>query len=82
MQTSTKYTIKLNNEEMAFLRDLVRIGMKSQYFINYVNDEIDDIECEDIRDANVLAAQQFVHLNPVSNIEALFDDKLFEGVTV
>lgn len=82
MKTKTKFTIELNIEEMTILRDLVRIGMKSQYFKNYVEEDINDYECEDIRDQNVLAVQQFVNLNPVSQVEALFDEKLFEGVTV
>jgi hypothetical protein len=82
MKTKTQYTIKLDSDEMSLLRDLVRIGMKSKYYQNYVNEEIDDYECEDIRDKTVLAAQMFVNLSPVSQVEALFDTKLFEGVTV
>lgn len=82
MKTKTKFTIELNIEEMTILRDLVRIGMKSQYFKNYAEEDIDDYECEDIRDQNVLAVHQFVNLNPVSQVEELFDEKLFEGVTV
>ena len=82
MKTNTKFTIKLDQDEMMFLRDLVRIGMKSKYFQEYSTEEIDDIECEDIRNHIVLAAQMFVQLCPVSNIDALFDEKLFEGVTV
>lgn len=82
MQSSTKFTIKLDQEEMYFLRDLVRIGMKSKYFVNYSTEEIDDYECEDIRMNNVLCAQQFVNLVSLTHIDKLFDDKLFEGVTV
>jgi hypothetical protein len=82
MKTNTEYTIKLNTEEMMFLRDLVRIGMKSKYFEEYSTEEIDDIECEDYRNDNVMAAKIFVNLCPVSNIESMFDDKLFAGVTV
>jgi hypothetical protein len=36
--------------------------------------------CEDIRDRNVVAVMQFVNLNPVNQIEAMFDTKLFEGL--
>ena len=82
MKTDTKYTIKLDSDEMSLLRDLVRIGMKSKYFQNYKNEEQDDYECEDIRLKNLLAVQQFVNLNPVGQIEALFDTTLFEGVAV
>jgi hypothetical protein len=80
MQTNTKYTIKLDSEEMTILRDLVRIGMKSKYYRNYISEEIDDLECEEIRHHNMLAVMQFVNLNPVNSIEAMFDTKLFEGV--
>jgi hypothetical protein len=82
MKTNTKYTIKLNTEEMMFLRDLVRIGMKSKYFQEYSTEEIDDIECEDYRNDNVMTAKMFVNLCPVSKIESIFDEKLFAGVTV
>ena len=82
MKTSTKFTIKLDQDELTFLRDLVRIGMKSKYYRDYKNEEIDDYECEDIRDSQVLAAQMFINLCPVSQMESLFDGKLFEGVTV
>ena len=82
MKTDTKFTIKLDLEEMMILRDLVRIGMKSKYYREYCTEEIDDCECEDIRDKNVLAVQQFVNLCPINQIEAMFDTKLFEGVTV
>jgi hypothetical protein len=82
MKTDTKFTIKLDLDEMTILRDLVRIGMKSKYYQNYKNEEIDDYECEDIRNHNILAVQQFVNLSPVNQIEAMFDTTLFEGVTV
>jgi hypothetical protein len=82
MKTSTKFTIKLNQDEMVFLRDLVRIGMKSEYYQEYSTEEIDDIECEDIRTNQLLAVSQFVNLCPVSNIESLYDANLFKGVTV
>lgn len=82
MKTETNFTIKLNLEEMTILRDLVRIGMESQYYKNYTEEEIDDYECEDIRTRNMLAVQQFVNLRPVTKTEAIFDKKLFEGVTV
>ena len=80
MKTATQYTIKLDLEEMTILRDLVRIGMKSKYYRDYSKEEIDDYECEDIRDKNVLAVLQFVNLSPVNSIEAMFDTKLFEGL--
>lgn len=82
MKTKTKFTIKLDIEEMTILRDLVRIGMKSKYYQNYTTEEIDDYECENIRNLNVLAVMQFVNLNPVSQLETMFDDTLFEGVPV
>ena len=82
MKTNTQYTIKLDSDEMTILRDLVRIGMKSKYYKNFSTEEIDDYECEDIRDKSVLAVQQFVNLNPVGQIEAMFDTTLFEGVAV
>lgn len=82
MKTETKFTIELNLEEMTILRDLVRIGMKSQYYKNYTEKEIDDYECVDIRTHNMLAVQQFVNLTPVTKTEAIFDNELFEGVTV
>lgn len=80
MKTATQYTIKLDLEEMTILRDLVRIGMKSKYYREYTTEEIDDYMCEDIRDRNVVAVMQFVNLNPVNQIEAMFDTKLFEGL--
>jgi hypothetical protein len=80
MKTNTKFTIKLNEEEMTILRDLVRIGMKSEYYQEYTTHEMDDIECEDIRDTNVMAVNQFVNLLPVSKMEAMFDADLFRGV--
>ena len=82
MKTDTKFTIKLNMEEMTILRDLVRIGMKSKYYQNYSTEEIDDYECENIRNLNLLAVMRFVNLNPVSQLETMFDPTLFEGVTV
>ena len=82
MKTNTEYSITLDVEEMTILRDLVRIGMKSKYYTDYINEEMDDYECEDVRNSQMIAVQQFVNLCPVSNIESLFDDKLFEGVTV
>ena len=82
MKTNTKFTIKLDLEEMTILRDLVRIGMKSKYYQNYSTEEIDDYGCENIRNLNVLAVMRFVNLNHVSQIETMFDDALFEGVTV
>ena len=80
MKTSTKYTLKLNEEEMIILRDLVRIGMKSEYYQEYSTEEIDDAECEDIRTYNVMAVNQFVNLCPVSQMERMFDAQLFKGV--
>ena len=80
MKTNTQYTIKLDSEEMTILRDLVRIGMKSKYYRDYIKEEIDDYECDELRHHNMLAVTQFVNLNPVNSIEAMFDTKLFEGV--
>jgi hypothetical protein len=80
MKTSTQFTIKLDLEEMTILRDLVRIGMKSKYYRDYIKEEIDDLECEEIRHHNMLAVSQFLNLSPVNSIEAMFDTKLFEGV--
>jgi hypothetical protein len=78
MKTNTKFTIKLDQDEMMFLRDLVRIGMKSKFYQDYSNEEIDDEECEDIRNAQILAANMFVNLCPMSQLESMFDKKLFE----
>ena len=80
MKTNTQFTIKLNQEEMCILRDLVRIGMKSEYYQEYSTEEIDDAECDDIRTYNVMAVNQFVNLLPVSKTEAIFDAHLFRGV--
>lgn len=82
MKTNTNFTIQLDREEMDFLRDLVRIGMKSKYYNNFKTEELDDYEMEDHRNKVILAAQQFVQLSPISQIETLFDDRLFDGVTV
>ena len=80
MKTSTKYTIKLNNEEMSMLRDLVRIGMRSKYYQDFVSKECDDIDEEDHQMNTTLAVTQFVNLCPSSPIESLMDDYIFEGV--
>jgi hypothetical protein len=80
MKTNTQFTIKLDLEEMAILRDLVRIGMKSKYYRDYIKEEFDDLECDDLRHHNMLAVTQFLNLSPVNSIEAMFDTKLFEGV--
>jgi hypothetical protein len=80
MKTSTKYTIKLNNEEMSMLRDLVRIGMRSKYYQDFVSKECDDIDEEDHQMNATLAVTQFVNLCPSSPIESLMDKYIFEGV--
>lgn len=80
MKTSTKYTIKLNDEEMTMLRDLVRIGMRSKYYREFVNKECDDIDEEDNQLNVTLAVTQFVNLCPLSDIESVMDKYIFEGV--
>ena len=82
MKTDTKFTIKLDIEEMTILRDLVRIGMKSKYYQNYSTEEIDNYEEVDLRDSNVLAVTELVNLKRVTQLETMFDATLFEGVTV
>jgi hypothetical protein len=56
--------------------------MKSKYYQNYSTEEDDDYECENIRNLNLLAVMRFVDMKPVSQLETMFDDTLFEGVTV
>ena len=80
MKTSTKYTIKLNDEEMDMLRDLVRIGMRSKYYQDFVSKECDDIDEEDHQMNVTLAVTQFVNLSPLSDIGKMMDKYLFEGV--
>jgi hypothetical protein len=80
MKTSTKYTIKLNDEEMSMLRDLVRIGMRSKYYQDFVSKECDDIDEEDHQLNVSLAVTQFVNLYSPSPIESLMDEYIFEGV--
>ena len=80
MKTSTKYTIKLNNEEMSMLRDLVRIGMRSKYYQDFVSKECDDIDEEDNQLNVSLAVTQFVNLYSPSLIESVMDNYVFEGV--
>jgi hypothetical protein len=80
MKTSTKYTIKLNNEEMSMLRDLVRIGMRSKYYQDFVSKECDDIDEEDNQLNVSLAVTQFVNLYSPSPIESVMDNYVFEGV--
>jgi hypothetical protein len=80
MKTSTKYTIKLNDEEMSMLRDLVRIGMRSKYYQEFVSKECDDIDEEDHQMNVTLAVSQFVNLCPLSDIEDVMDKYIFEGV--
>jgi hypothetical protein len=82
MKTDIKFTIELDIEEMTILRDLVRIGMKSKYYQNYSTEEIDNYEELDLRNSNVLAVTDFVHLKRVSPLETMFDAILFEGVTL
>ena len=79
MKTSTKYTIKLNDEEMSMLRDLVRIGMRSKYYQDFVSKECDDIDEEDHQLSTTLAVTQFVNLYS-SPIESIMDKYVFEGV--
>lgn len=80
MKTSTKYTIKLNDEEMSMLRDLVRIGMRSKYYQEFMSKECDDIDEEDHQLNVTLAVTQFVNLCPLSDIESVMDKYIFEGV--
>jgi hypothetical protein len=80
MKTSTKYTIKLNDEEMGMLRDLVRIGMRSKYYQDFVSKECDDIDEEDHQLNVSLAVTQFVNLYSPSPIESVMDSYVFEGV--
>ena len=80
MKTSTKYTIKLNDEEMTMLRDLVRIGMRSKYYQEFVSKECDDIDEEDNQLNVTLAVTQFVNLCPLSQTEKMMDKYIFEGV--
>ncbi len=80
MKTSTKYTIKLNDEEMTMLRDLVRIGMCSKYYRDFVSKECDDVDEEDHQLNITLAVTQFVNLCPLSPIESVMDEIIFEGV--
>jgi hypothetical protein len=80
MKTSTKYTIKLNDEEMGMLRDLVRIGMRSKYYQDFVSKECDDIDEEDHQLNVSLAVTQFVNLYSPSPIESVMDNYVFEGV--
>ena len=80
MKTSTKYTIKLNDEEMSMLRDLVRIGMRSKYYQDFVSKECDDIDEEDNQLNMTLAVTQFVNLYSSGPIESFMDKYVFEGV--
>ena len=80
MKTSTKYTIKLNDEEMGMLRDLVRIGMRSKYYQDFVSKECDDNDEEDHQLNVTLAVTQFVNLRQSSPIESVMDKYIFEGV--
>ena len=79
MKTSTKYTINLNDEEMSMLRDLVRIGMRSKYYQDFVSYECDDIDMEVNQQDITLAVTQFVNLCSSSPIESLMDKYIFEG---
>jgi hypothetical protein len=80
MKSSTKYTVKLNDEEMGMLRDLVRIGMRSKYYQEFMSKECEDIDEEDHQMNVTLAVTQFVNLCPSSPIESLMDKYIFEGV--
>ena len=79
MKTSTKYTIKLNDEEISMLRDLVRIGMRSKYYQDFVNKECDDIDEEDHQMNTKIVVNQFINLYS-SPIESIMDKYVFEGV--
>ena len=80
MKTSTNYTIKLNDEEMSMLRDLVRIGMRSKYYQDFVSKECDDVDEEDHQMNVTLAVTQFVNLYSPSPIESVMHKYIFEGV--
>ena len=80
MKTSTKYTIKLDNEEMCMLRDLVRIGMRSKYYQDFVSKECDDIDEEDHQTSTTLVVNQFINLYSSGPIESFMDKYVFEGV--
>ena len=80
MKTSTKYTIKLNDEEIGMLRDLVRIGMRSKYYQDFVSKECDDIDEEDHQTSTTLVVNQFINLSPQSSIASFMDKYIFEGV--
>ena len=80
MKTSTKYTIKLDDEEISMLRDLVRIGMRSKYYQDFVSKECDDIDEEDHQTSTTLVVNQFINLSPQSSIASIMDKYIFEGV--
>ena len=80
MKTSTKYTIKLNDEEIGMLRDLVRIGMRSKYYQDFVNKECDDIDEEDHQMNTKIVVNEFINLSPQSSIAGIMDKYIFEGV--
>ena len=80
MKTSTKYTIKLNSEEISMLRDLVRIGMRSKYYQDFVSKECDDIDEEDHQMNTKIVVNEFINLSPQSSIASIMDKYIFEGV--
>lgn len=80
MKTSTKYTIKLDDEEISMLRDLVRIGMRSKYYQDFVSKECDDIDEEDHQMNIKVVVNEFIHLSPQSSIASIMDKYIFEGV--
>lgn len=88
MKTSTKFciisaasigirTVKLDNEEMCMLRDLVRIGMRSKYYQDFVSKECDDIDEKDHQTSTTLVVNQFINLYSSG---PFMDKHIFEGV--
>jgi hypothetical protein len=80
MKTSTKYTIKLNDEEMCMLRNLVRIGMRSKYYQDFVSKECDDIDEEEHQMNTKIVVGEFVNLYSSGPIASFMDKYIFEGV--
>ena len=62
------------------LRDLVRIGMRSKYYQDFVSKECDDIDEEDHQTSTTLVVNQFINLSPQSSIASIMDKYIFEGV--
>jgi len=80
MKSSTKYTVTLNSEEMGMLRDLVRIGMRSKYYQEFISKDREDIDEEDYQLEMQLSVNQFINLSGPSAIGSLMDKYIFEGV--